>query len=283
MMSAAMDRLQPFNRHGGAFETSPFRGFGEVSMVQCPTLLPRLIAPLPGDWHGTCHNTYMTRARGNGVAAFSAGGTGRGGARNRADRESHALTAAQIGNLTAATAHADAIDLPFTRAICIHWESAGIPLEAIAKATRRFLDLLTKWLARLNCRTAWLWVHEGGDGKGGHCHLLAHVPPEHVKVLTGHVKGWLRRITGKPYRKDVIYSRPIGKLLGAEVSNPADHAINLESALAYVLKGASPKAASHFGLERLEPGGRVIGKRCGTSQNIGSTSRSKSVAAYMVE
>jgi len=57
------------------------------------------------------------------------------------------------------------------------------------------------------------------------------------------------------------------------VGNPDLHAINLEVALGYVLKGADPKAASQFGLERLEHGGRVIGKRCGTSQNIGAKAR----------
>jgi len=47
----------------------------------------------------------------------------------------------------------------------------------------------------------------------------------------------------------------------------------LEAALAYLLKGASPEVALQFGLERLQPGGRVIGKRCGTSQNIGAKAR----------
>jgi hypothetical protein len=47
--------------------------------------------------------------------------------------------------------------------------------------------------------------------------------------------------------------------------------------LAYVLKGASEAAAASFNLERLEPGGRVIGKRCGTSQNIGAMARKDGV------
>jgi hypothetical protein len=51
------------------------------------------------------------------------------------------------------------------------------------------------------------------------------------------------------------------------------HDINLATALAYVLKGASSEAALRFALGRLEPGGRVIGKRCGTSQNIGAKAR----------
>jgi hypothetical protein len=54
-------------------------------------------------------------------------------------------------------------------------------------------------------------------------------------VLTGLQRRWLRRITGKPYRKRVIQSDPIGGRLGLEVSNPSLHAINLAAAAGYVL------------------------------------------------
>ena len=50
---------------------------------------------------------------------------------------------------------------------------------------------------------------------------------------------------------------------------------------AYVLKGASPEAASQFGLERLEPGGRIIGKRCGTSAKHRSESASEGCTERM--
>ena len=197
----------------------------------------------------------------------------RGGARNLASIENHGLKCAQIANLLAAAPHADALSLPFTRMITLHWEAAGVPLAEMRKATGRFIDLLTKALARHGSGVAWLWVHENGDGKGGHCHLLAHVPADLVPIVTALQRGWLRKITGKPYRARVIHSKPIGGRLGLEIGNPDLHAINLEAALAYVLKGASPEAASQFALERLEPGGRVIGKRCGTSQNIGAKAR----------
>ena len=151
-----------------------------------------------------------------------------------------------------------------------------MPLADMVKATGRFLDLLTKALAR-HSGTAWLWAHENTPGnshdKGGHCHLLAHVPANLVPVVTALQRGWLRRITGQPYRARVIHSKPIGGRLGLEAGNPDLHAVNLAAVLAYVLKGASPESATHFGLERLEPGGRVIGKRCGTSQNIGRKAR----------
>jgi hypothetical protein len=186
---------------------------------------------------------------------------------------SHELTVAQIANLKAAERQSNIIGLPFTRMITIHWEAAGVPLTGMAKATGRFIGLLTKALARHGSPTAWLWVHENGDGKGGHCHLLAHVPAALVPIVAGLQRGWLRRITGQPYRARVIHSKPIGGRLGLEAGNPDLHAINVDAALAYVLKGASPRAASQFGLNRLEPGGRIIGKRCGTSQNIGAKAR----------
>jgi hypothetical protein len=103
--------------------------------------------------------------------------------------------------------------------------------------------------------------------------LLAHVPGDLVSIVTRLQRGWLRNITGHPYRARVIHSKPIGGRLGLETGNPELHAVNLEVALAYILKGASAETASRFGLSRLEPGGRVIGKRCGTSQNIGAKAR----------
>lgn len=196
-----------------------------------------------------------------------------GGARNRADRESEGLTAAQARNLLAATAHSQAIGLPFTRMITIHWQSAGVPLAKMVSATGRFVDRLCKAIARFGSPTAWLWVHECGKRKDGHCHLLAHVPAGIVNRLKILQMRWLRSITGSPYKKRVILSKPIGGRLGLELSNPALHAANLKAAAEYLLKGLVPEAASELALPKLKPGGRVIGKRCGTSQNIGCMAR----------
>lgn len=267
MIAAAMP--EPFDsaRLGGALKLHRGATFGEVSMAPLQPQSPAN-PPIVGTGTGAAIK-YLT----SGVAALSARGIGRGGARNRADRVSHALTAAQIANLRAAEHHANSIGLPFTRMLTIHWEAAGVPLAGMAKATGRFTDLLTKALARHGSRTAWLWTHESGDGKGGHCHLLAHVPADLAAMVAGRQRGWLRNIAGHPYRARVILSKPIGGRLGLEAGNPDLHAVNLRAALAYVLKGASPEVASRIGLERLEPGGRVIGKRCGTSQNIGATAR----------
>lgn len=267
MMVAAMPKTQSSARHGGAFETSPIREFGEVSIAP---LQPQSPANLPIRETGTALAiNYLTL----GVAAHLPCSTGRGGSRNHATRASHALSFSHVANLRAAERHADKLGLPFTRMITIHWEAAGVPLAGMAKATGRFTGLIAKALARHGSKTAWLWTHENGDRKGAHCHLLAYVPADLVRVVSRLQRGWLRRITGKPYGARVILSRPIGGRLGLETRNPDLHAINLQVALSYVLKGASAEAASRFALERLEPGGCVIGKRCGTSQNIGAKAR----------
>ncbi|MXO55565.1 hypothetical protein [Pontixanthobacter gangjinensis] len=157
--------------------------------------------------------------------------------------------------------------------ITIHWERAGIALPQMPRATGRFTDLMAKAIARRGGATAWLYTHENGEAKGGHCHLLAHVPADRAKAMPAMQKRWLRSISGRPYRARVILSRPIGGRLGLEKTNPDLHAANLAEALAYLIKGANEAAAQQFGLKRLEAGGLVIGKRCGTSQNIAAKAR----------
>lgn len=241
---------------------------GEVSMSGVGAKSGANAAKMP---NGTPPAVYI------GVAPFFTQKPGRGGPRLRRDRTSNAITERQLADLIAATSHADRIGLPFTRMITIHWEAAGVPLLEMAPATGRFIDLLTKALARHGSRTAWLFVHENKDAHftGGHCHLLVHVPAHLVQSIGRLQRGWLRRITGQPYRKGTIHSRPIGWRLGTETSNPDLHAENLGSVLAYLVKGASGEAVTRFELKRVQSGGLVIGKRCGTSQNIGRGARAK--------
>lgn len=241
-------------------------------------------------WQDPCRNGEVAQLCGSGpvIPSFETSPDGRrgevskpakiaskdrGGARNFASRESDALSAAHVTNLIAAVSHANAIGLPLNRMITIHWERAGISLEAIPGATGRFIDMMAKAMSRHGSKTAWAFVHENGDRKGGHCHLLAHVASAMVPIVTGMQKRWLRRIADRPYRARVILSRPIGGRLGLETSNPNLYAENLAEVLAYTIKGADPDAARKFELLRLKPGGRVIGKRCGTSQNIGRKAR----------
>ncbi|WP_150132472.1 hypothetical protein [Erythrobacter litoralis] len=210
-----------------------------------------------------------------GVAANSVPCSGRGGARNRSNRESHALKRSQVENLLAATRFAYEIGLPFNRMITVHWEAAGLPLSDMPRATGHFIDLLSKNMLRRGAQIAWIFVHEGGEGKGGHAHIIVHIADDLIDVVTKAQKRWLRAITGIPYRRGVICTRPIGPRRGVEVANPPLHRENLETTVLYILKGVTPELAGELGVTKLEPGGKVIGKRCGTSQNIGPKARAK--------
>jgi hypothetical protein len=190
----------------------------------------------------------------------------RGGANNRADRPSYGLKPAQAAKLKAAQRHSDAIGLPFTRMITIHWKAAGVALASMVKATGTFIDKLTKWLARRGHETAWLWVHENAGDKCWHCHILIHIPAGVVEKLPAAQKRWLRQITGKAYAKRVIKSVPIGGRLDLHKGNRELYLVNCQAALTYLLKGAISESQS-------ATQGLVLGKRCGMSQNIGRAAR----------
>lgn len=197
-----------------------------------------------------------------------------GGRRNRADRTSDNLSLSQALNIIAASQYAAAIGLPFNRFLTIHWQHAGIPDEHAAWATGRFLKLARDWLAKRGQRMAWAWVRENGEGKGSHVHILLHLPPG--ASLGALQRRWLRLITDHPYRRHAIRTRRIGGMAAAAYSSPDAYGDNLRKAIAYILKGVAPDAAQALGLVRLEAGGRVIGKRAGTSENIGRKARSRS-------
>jgi hypothetical protein len=187
--------------------------------------------------------------------------SGHGGARNRADRISDSLPLAQCRNLIASAMTAMETGRAFNRFITVHWESAGIADSEAMAATTAFLKALREWAGD----TAYIWTRENGEGKGSHVHMLAHIPAgKHWRGALS--RRWLERITGNPYKRGVILTR---RIAGAGQSDGALYQTNLLAVLAYILKGADLDAAAALGICHA-PGGRIIGKRCGTSRNIGT-------------
>lgn len=194
-----------------------------------------------------------------------------GGRRNSGSRTSHSLSLIQATNILEAAQFAAAAGMPFNRHLTIHWQQAGIADERAAWATGRFLKLAGDWIAKRGGRFAWAWVRENGDAKGSHVHILLHLPAG-TRIGTMQQR-WLRSTTGKPYSASTIKTARIGGTAGAAHSAPAAYRANLAAVVAYVLKGASQAAARKLGLNRLEAGGRIMGKRAATSQNIGRKAR----------
>ncbi len=200
-----------------------------------------------------------------------------GGARNRRDRQSQALTLQQCRRLIAAASEATAIGLPLNRMVTVHLEQAGVPDAEAAGAIGRFLKLYREWLAgrtapaqpakharpskasaRRSGQAAAVWVRENGPGKGSHVHILLHVPEG--ATLGQRTRRWVALATGSRYRPGVVKTRSLPR--------GEAYRVNLDSVLAYMLKGRSPEAAALLDLPRHEPGGLVIGKRCGGTQNV---------------
>lgn len=221
------------------------------------------------------------------------GFNGWGGARNWSGRLSESLSLKQATNIIEAAQFALAIGLPFNRHLTIHWERAGITDSRAATATARFIKLASDWIAKRGGQVAWAWVRENGDSKGSHVHILIHVP---YRLITGEngaglhadntalkqrkglgnmPRRWLAIITRKPYRAGTVRTTRIGRTACAAMSAPPVYHVNLAAVVGYVLKGVSADVQRALALDRIAAGGRVIGKRAGTSQNVGRAARQR--------
>lgn len=193
-----------------------------------------------------------------------------GGARVSALRASHYLTLAQCVGLLTATAHAEKIGLPFNRHWTIHYENAGIPEAGAARFIRSLLKLATDYARRNMGQLAAVWCRESGKGRGGHVHILLHLPA-HLS-LSGRTRRWVRLAGGK-YRKGVSKVKSIARSLKAAGQGSPHYHRNAAIVLAYVMKGADLGAANALRLHRYGIGGLILGKRCGWTQNIGKASQ----------
>lgn len=208
------------------------------------------------------------------VAAFTPL-PGRGGRLNNARRVSTAITLRQARELVEATRFAEAAGLPFNRFTTVHWDSAGVADDLAA--TGRFLKLMGDAVKASGGRFAYAWVRESGPNKGAHVHILWHGPVA-LPVFRRRVRDWLRTCGVRP-KRGVCHTDAVGRSLVHAVTGGEDYWRNASEALDYILKGSDPAASAALGIVRQEPGGEIVGKRCGTSANIGRAARAKGVSA----
>ena len=195
---------------------------------------------------------------------------GRGGFRNKASRRTIALSDADARKVLDASNHAELIGVPFNVFKTIHWERAGVSDDLAA--TGAFLKHAGDWTRLRGGRLAWVWTRETGPGKGDHVHILLHLDPDLARDFSRRQRGWLKAC-GARWRKGVVLSRTIGRSLQHALTGGEDYRVNLVEALDYILKGADRDARERLGIKRAEPGGVVIGKRSGISQNLGPAAR----------
>lgn len=197
---------------------------------------------------------------------------GWGGARNRADRMSDRLTLEQCAKLIEAARFAELIGLPFNRHWIVHSERAGISPDDGQAFVGRLLRLARNYVKRRGGQFAANYCRENGDGKGEHVHILMHVPP--ALSLLNKTASWVRK-AGGTYGAGVSRVATIGGSVKRLDPASEHYQANADIVLAYLLKGAEKQAAEALGLHKWGEFGWIMGKRCGASENIGSTARGR--------
>jgi hypothetical protein len=168
----------------------------------------------------------------------------------------------------AAAQYALAIGKPLTRHLTVRLERQGVSDANAVKAIGRLLTLLRDHVRKTaGGEIVYIWSREHGPLIGGHVHILLHLPAGYV-WKGQRVQRWIERISGRAYRKGTIKTTRVGRTSKAHESNPNLYLANLATVVGYVIKGICPKAGAALQLERIEAQGRVMGKRCGRSQNI---------------
>lgn len=194
-----------------------------------------------------------------------------GGARNRADKKSDGLSYSQASGLIDAAEFAFAIDRVFQRHWTVHYGMAGVPPREGARFVSRLLDLVSKQARREGGHMTALWVRECASGKGEHVHVLLHLPAG--MSLRNRTRRWINA-AGGTWKLGVSKVTIVGGLLTkVEKSSDARPRENAENVVRYLLKAASEETGARLSLTRCGRGGRIMGKRCGWTQNIGSRAR----------
>jgi len=193
--------------------------------------------------------------------------------RNSISRTSEYLSANQIELLIGAWRYASNIGLPLNRHITIHFGMNGIADESAAGVISAFLKIINDRCKKAGHEFAATWVRENGEHKGSHVHIFAHIADEFLPLLIRSQCGWLNKASGKKMRGGSLR----GKIVRGYGSNDALMRRNSQNIVNYLLKQSTLVKKSRFGITKADVGSAIIGKRCGTTQNIGRKAWTKSL------
>lgn len=192
----------------------------------------------------------------------------RGGARNRADRESTQLTERQCRSLITASGVAWAAGTPFNRFVTLAWGKSGLgPMQGRA-ATSSWVALARAWIGAHSYAPPWAWVQEFGPKFGAHSHLLIHLPPELAAIKGQRFARWARKVVadlGGSYQTGTVDTRSIHCSHCADIAPDAYRAALLAK-VHYMLKAAPAALEGQLGMigQGPKPWGQhslVYGKR----------------------
>ena len=176
------------------------------------------------------------------------------------------LTGYQAAKLLQAAANAEKAGLTFNRHWTIHYERAGIAEADGARFIGHVLRLAKAQARRDGGDMAAIWVRENGEGKGGHVHIMLHLPA--AMQLRNRTRRWIVT-AGGVFRARVSKVRTIGASLNSASGASEHYWANADAVLRYLLKYTDMEAGEALGLARYSEAGKVIGKRAGFTQNLG--------------
>jgi hypothetical protein len=179
------------------------------------------------------------------------------------------ITSAQAGDLLEAVAFATEIGLPLRAHATVMWSLTMAFNDHEGKRAARVREGLKKVLQRRRVPWAGVWVREcKAQTDITHDHLLFHLPPELCTVSTRQqLEATIMRLVGR-HGDGVTHGRAV------------DLTIYLHGADGrYLLKGGGRVVWEEYRLpsswRRMQ--GRIYGKRCGVTQNLGPAARLRSL------
>ena len=198
-----------------------------------------------------------------------------GGARNRANRSSDALADHKVESLLDAARFALATGRTFQRHWIVHYGRAGIAEHQAAGFLRKLFEQVGRQARSAGGELTAVWVRELASTYGEHVHILLHLPPG--MSLRNRTRRWIET-AGGIYQPGVSMTKSIGGRLDKQTANNGPNTgehyrENAANVVRYLLKSASAEKGEQLGLTRHGRVGRIIGKRCGWTQNIGKAAR----------
>jgi hypothetical protein len=182
-------------------------------------------------------------------------------------RITHTIKQGSIARALNAVNFAKSKGMPLNVSITINFWQTRCPegeesMQFARLRDARFTPFIRRELKKIGSpgvAPTFIWTLENTCGVHGH--WLVHVPPERFHLLCDKLPRWLESVTGGPFDEGCIHIQ--------KAHNPVGKA-------KYILKGADPFWAATYNI-RPEDQGPIVGKRAGTSLNIGKAARLEAV------
>jgi hypothetical protein len=196
----------------------------------------------------------------------------------------------QVINLKSAVDFAASVGTPLTAHCIIHWVGTDAGDDANGELFAKVREMLSLWLRRRGVAFAGAWAREklsDGQAEVEHAHLLFHVPYAWLKgaklvSVSGGVEGGVELLQLEAALSQIVKGCA-GRLehyavklkVPTDGGNPGPYNGRSYDGL-YLLKGGGKAAWKLFPriIKRWrKPQGVIFGKRCGCTQDLGSTAR----------